>query len=59
MNRRKVVLMLAGFETMLWLILILLYVKGTISLRLFIGLVLTLSVLLSALLIVILRKLND
>lgn len=59
MNRRKVVLMLAGFETMLWLILILLYVKGAISLRLFIGLVLTLSVLLSALLIVILRKLND
>jgi hypothetical protein len=56
MNRNKVILLLTAFETMLLVILCMLYFNGAIGMRLFVGVVLTLSILCSALVVVILRK---
>jgi hypothetical protein len=59
MNRNKVILLLTAFETMLLVILCMLYFNGTIGMRLFVGVVLTLSILCSALVVVILRKFKN
>ena len=58
MNRKKMILLLTGIESMLLVILTMLYFNGAIGIRMYCGVVLLLAILCSALVVVIMRKLN-
>ena len=58
MNRKKALLLLTGFETMLLVILCMLFSRGAIGLHMFIGVALTIGVLSIAAVILIVKKLG-
>ncbi len=56
MNRKKALLLLTALETMLLVIVCMLYFNGVIGMRMFIGVALLLSVLCSAIVVIIVRR---
>ena len=57
-NRKKAILMLSGFEVAVTFILLVLFLNDTISMPLFVALLMTLCLVSSAVMFVIIRKLN-
>ena len=59
MNRKKAILLLTAFESMLLAILCMLYFRRVISTNMFIGIVFTVSVFCSAFVILLIKKMNQ
>ena len=57
-NRNKAILMLSGFEVAVTFILLVLFLNDAISMPLFVALLMTLCLVSSAVMFVIIRKLN-
>ena len=57
-NRKKAILMLSGFEVAVTFILLVLFLNDAISMPLFVALLMTLCLVSSAVMFVIIRKLN-
>ncbi|MBQ4023693.1 MAG: hypothetical protein II612_06795 [Prevotella sp.] len=55
-NKKKAILLLTAFETMLLVILTMLYFRQTISMRIYVGIVLTIAFFSSTIVLLILRR---
>lgn len=58
MNRKKAILLLAGTESFLLAICMVLFISGTINFKAFIGLALAIGIVSSAVIVAVIRKLN-
>ena len=55
-NKKKAILLLTAFETMLLVILTMLYFRQAISMRIYVGIVLTIAFFSSTIVLLILRR---